>query len=84
MKVEINANEMATVELTDYGVDLYRRYYFSLPIYEGQRISRCKITTETNTLNIELWKLMNIFGGYMSVGGLVPFVKNVIKLETKF
>ena len=77
---KFNINDMATVELTPYGVDIlgnhYEKYWQrDMETISGFNNTSCIYTTE-------LWNLMQIFGECLYMGNpAIPFVSNEITIE---
>lgn len=73
-----NLNAVASVELTDIGLQVYRLYYQGLGLdpssYEEKYIKNRMLTTE-------LWHVMEIFGPHIYQGCEVPFKNNQIIVE---
>jgi ribA/ribD-fused uncharacterized protein len=75
----INVNDRATVTLTQYGAQVYRRYLEDLrspTTRNGQEIA------EGQTHEFALWDLMQIFGSVYMFGMKAPsFVNNVVHVR---
>lgn len=73
-----NLNAIASVELTDVGLQVYRLHYQGLGLdsspYEEKYIKNSMLTTE-------LWHIMEIFGPHIYQGCEVPFKNNQIIVE---
>ena len=73
-----NLNAIASVELTNVGLQVYRLYYHKLGLdpspYEEKYIKNDMLTTE-------LWHIMEIFGPHLYQGCEIPFKNNQIIIE---
>jgi hypothetical protein len=65
MKFEINLNETVEVKLTQGGAQIYNARYKNLNLPDRYEIDT-KVAGET--LRIQLWNLMEIFGPYTGLG----------------
>jgi hypothetical protein len=71
----ININTQAEVKLTEYGREIFNKYYSKFP-------DSIKPKAPT-ILKTELWQLMNIFGDCLYQGNLkLPFENNNINIIT--
>jgi hypothetical protein len=69
MKFEININDMAEVVLSEYGADVYNKFY------EQFKFHRPAKKIEGDVLREQLWSLMQTFGPAISIGQQSPFVE---------
>jgi hypothetical protein len=71
--MKININQQATAKLTHDGVKVLR--------HECVSPSLAGFDAQSNTIRLELWRLMQIFGESLYCGGPVMFEGCVIEVE---
>jgi len=78
----LNMNDQATVELTEYGKQIYHADQVKWRSKDGRAINKSLNTpVEPVIITTELWRLFAIFGPTMHMGMIeVPFQDNKIKL----
>ena len=74
----LNANDRATVRLTEMGLRALDQYEAALGLPERHRR---RSITEGNLWSGQLWSLMQEFGPSISMGLDSPFVDNRIEVE---
>jgi len=76
--LEINLNDIVIFELTDIGKEIYKKYE------DKQNIpDKFKMKNLDEKLELQLWKLFEVFGKYMYIGCQIPFINNLFKINLK-
>lgn len=71
---EINLNDMVKVKLTEYGKEIYRKYFEDV-----QKYLSCKIEPEIDEkgfTTLQIHELANIFGPAMFIGNIWQVIEN--------
>jgi hypothetical protein len=72
----ISVNQTVNVVFTEYGAKIYNQYHEDFRTLEGSKVF------EGGSKNLQIWQIMNIFGGYIYLGNPeIPFVNNSFILE---
>lgn len=88
-KVEWNINNYVTVELCDYGIEIYKNHLTEMynlikqkgNIQEQVDIRMQKLKANGNKLRLQGWDMINIFGNYLILGSPAVFKECIWKVE---
>lgn len=82
MKLEINVNDMVSVDLTQKGYEVLLEYYkkYSPPGSDNTQYIEMYVKQPDGQYKFHLWNLMQIFGEKMHMGGEQMFTKNILTL----
>ena len=69
----MNVNDQVSVTLTEEGLRLWDEYHDGYPALQAR-------AREEGGLKTEVWKLMQVFGPHVRMGGPNHFVNNEIKI----
>lgn len=88
-QVEWNINNYVTVELCDYGVEVYKKHLYDLyniisKTCNTEELVDKKITElhiNKRVLRLQGWDMMSIFGDYLRLGSQPIFKECIWKVE---
>lgn len=73
-----NINDSVWIQLTDIGREIYYHQDDELNTSYGREVISPKYPKETNKwFSMQLWKVMELFGPYIHLGGELPFLPEI-------
>ncbi len=77
---KFNINNYVKVKLTDYGKEIYYHQFDKTNERLGKEIIKPRMPTldDEGYLKDQLWKIMSVFGEYISLGSKQPFDTDIL------
>lgn len=81
MRAQMNMNEIVTVNLTEFGVNVLREKHYGFQRWIKDRNARHVIkdfiAPENGMYTVQMWHLFQDFGEHMGMGKEMPFHTNI-------